>query len=121
MRVFLINLDRQAWRLEPMTKLLGEVPFIRIAAIDGKNLPGLERRDPNKPHSRENISRYEVACIESHREAWRTFLATSEPFCCVLEDDLFLSDEFLQYVRDETWIPKDADLIKVETHNDPVF
>lgn len=121
MHIFLINLDRHALRLERMKKLLAGVPFERVAAVDGKTLDGPEHRDPAKPQSPENISRYEIACIHSHRAAWNTFLAGREKFCCVLEDDIFLGKDFAKFFASESWIPGDGDLIKMETFDDPVF
>ena len=47
---------------------LGGVPFTRVAAVDGTKIPETTR----------GLTRFELACLASHRDAWRRFLATSQ-------------------------------------------
>jgi glycosyl transferase family 25 len=121
MKIYLINLDRHPQRLERMEKLLQGLPFQRISAVDGRTVPGPEHRDPSRRTSRENLSRYERACMLSHRLAWEIFLAGREKYACVLEDDIYISPDFPKFVTDESWIPEDGNLVKIETSGHKVM
>ena len=121
MQIFLVNMDRHPMRLKRMEGLLEGTSFKRIAAVDGHTIDGLEKRDQALPMSRDSLSRYEKACILSHRKAWIEFLAGREQHCCILEDDVFIGPDFFRFINDESWIPEDGDLVKIETFGDRVF
>ena len=119
MKIYLINLDRHPQRLARMETLLEGLPFQRLAAVDGCTMDGLENRDC--PVSSENLSRYEICCVMSHRNVWSDFLAGTEKYACVFEDDLYFSPNFSRFLLDESWIPKDGRLVKLETSGYPVL
>ena len=119
MKIYLINLDRHPQRLARMEKLLEGLPFQRLAAVDGCTMAGLENRDC--PVSSENLSRYEICCVMSHRNVWSDFLAGTEKYACVLEDDLYFSPNFSRFLLEDSWIPKDARLVKLESSGHPVL
>jgi glycosyl transferase, family 25 len=121
MQIFLINLDRHPMRLKRMEGLLQGLSFERIAAVDGKTIDGLEKRVNPEPISRADLSRYEKACILSHRAAWLRFLAGLDRHCCILEDDVFISPDFPRFINDESWIPENGGLVKIETYDHRVF
>jgi glycosyl transferase family 25 len=121
MQIYLINLDRHPLRLQRMANLLHGLPFKRIAAVDGRMVAGPEQRDGSRPSGGENLSRYEKACALSHRAAWQEFLAGQETYACILEDDIFIGPDFSRFIQDESWIPANCDLMKIETNNHKVF
>jgi glycosyl transferase, family 25 len=121
MEIFVINLDRHPLRWRRMEGLLQGLAFKRITAVDGKNIDGPEYRDPARVMSPENLSRYTQACLLSHRAVWREFLAGKDPYCCVLEDDVFISPDFPHFINREDWIPTDCNLVKIETLHEEVF
>lgn len=121
MQVYLINLDRHTQRLARMEKELQGVAFKRVAAVDGKTVPGSEHRDPSLPADAGRISKFDRACTWSHRVVWREFLAGTEQFACVLEDDIHVSPDFGRFIGDESWIPAGCDLLKIETAMHKVF
>lgn len=43
-----------------------------------------------------DLTQGEIGCFLSHRQAWQEFLAGSEPFLCVLEDDVELQPGFAE-------------------------
>jgi len=106
MKTFLINLDRQADRLAHMRAQLNGMAFERISAIDGSN----------DPPTAKGLTRFELACLESHRIAWRKFLSGPENHACLLEDDVHIWPGFAALVGDEAWIPKDAHSVKLDTY-----
>lgn len=105
MRVFYINLDRAPDRRAHMDEALRGVDFERIAAVDALN----------RPRTNAGLTRFQIACIESHRKAWQRFLATPESHACFLEDDVHLSDDFPALLRESAWIPSDAHAVKIDT------
>jgi glycosyl transferase family 25 len=121
MQIYLINLDRHPRRLQRMENLLPGLPFKRIAAVDGRTVAGPEQRDDSRPLSAGNLSRYDKACTLSHRVAWQEFLAGDERWACILEDDILISPDFPRFIRDESWIPGNCDLMKIETNHHKIF
>ena len=120
MKAYVINLDRRPDRLEHFQAMAAAsgFDFIRIAAVDG-NDPEFVARAVTAPRSRIKrqlrIGPYEIACFESHRKVWRTILESGESHGLVLEDDLFLSDDFDRILANDSWIPADADIVRLET------
>ena len=110
MKVLLINLDRHRDRLAHMCKQLSGIPFERIAAVDGSSMPETVR----------GLTRFELACLESHRIAWRHFLKSSEDRICVVEDDLHVWPGFAELVGDGAWTPVDAHCVKLDTYRQKV-
>ena len=106
MKIYLINLDRHPERLEHMRKQLNGVAFERISAIDGSN----------DPPTTKGLSRFELACLESHKLAWRQFLDSPETQACFIEDDLHVWPGFAAVVGDSSWIPSDAHSVKLDTY-----
>ena len=85
---------------------LTNVGFERLAAVDGAK----------KPETPKGLTRFEVACLESHRIAWRLFLKRSDAHACFLEDDVHLCPGFGALVDSEGWIPPDAHSMKLDTY-----
>ena len=118
MQIFVINLDAKPRRWQRMTELLQGLRFKRIAAVDGKTIEGPEQNGRPYPGV---LSRYHQGCILSHRAAYQAFLASTDRYCCVLEDDIFLSHDFHKFINDEAWIPQGCGLIKIETTRQPTW
>lgn len=97
--IYVINLPRSQDRAQRMRQRLGDLglSFQFIEAIDGKNL-SQEERAHYDPTSREKqgvaqLLDAEIACVLSHRKAWRSFLQSNAPFALFLEDDVELHAE----------------------------
>lgn len=121
MQIFVINLDRSLRRWQRMENLLQGLAFKRIAGVDGKTIAGPEQDDLSPPRSYAKLSRYAHACTSSHRAVWQQFLVGTDRYCCVLEDDVFLSPDFPRFINDETWLPPDCRVMKLETTRQEVF
>ena len=96
MKIYLINLDRHPDRLAHMRKQFDGVAFERIAAVDGSNAPPTTR----------GLSRFELACLESHRIAWRELLNSPEDSACIFEDDLHIWPGLATLTRKAAWCPR---------------
>jgi len=106
MKVYVINLDRHSDRLAHMRRQLGDIAFARVAAVDGSTCP----------ETTKGLTRFELACLKSHRNAWRLFLSGSDAFACFLEDDVHLWPDFATLVQSEAWIPAEAHSVKLDTY-----
>jgi glycosyl transferase family 25 len=106
MKIYLINLDRHPDRLAHMRKQLSGVAFERISAVDGSK---------DSPTTK-GLSRFELACLESHKLAWRQFLNSPEDQACFIEDDLHVWPGFAAVMASSSWIPSDAHSIKLDSY-----
>jgi glycosyl transferase, family 25 len=106
MKVYVINLDRHPDRLAHMRGELCEVGFERVAAIDGAG----------NAETTKGLTHFELACLESHRNAWRLFLQRGDQFACFLEDDVHLSPDFGRLIGAVGWVPPDAHAVKLDTY-----
>jgi glycosyl transferase family 25 len=106
MKVYVINLDRDRERLEHMREQLRGLSFVRLPAVDGTR--GSETNG--------GLTRFELACLFSHRNAWQLFLGTSDRYACFLEDDLHIRPGFQTLVNDDDWVPIDAHSVKIDTY-----
>ena len=106
MKVYVLNLDRQPERLAHMRAQLSDVPFERIAAIEGAT----------NMLSTKGLTRFELACLASHRAGWRQFLDGPDTHACFLEDDLHVWPRFNELIAAEDWIPLDAHSVKLDTY-----
>jgi glycosyl transferase family 25 len=104
-----------------MQNLLQGLKFKRVSAVDGITIDGSESRNPLLPMTYELLSRYERGCILSHRAVWREFLNGNDPYCCVLEDDVYVSPDFPRFINHDGWFPKNCALLKIETIKQEIF
>ena len=115
--VFLINLDRDAERLQAMTQELGriELAFQRVPAIYGTQVPDYLRRyflDPDG-NIASNLKRGEVGCYASHLHILHEIVNRNLPHALVLEDDLHFSDRFAELLEQLLRFPRVWDIIRL--------
>lgn len=111
MRVYFINLDRETERRAHMEQALRGLDAERVPAVNGHE----------RPPAIGPLTRFQRACLESHRAAWLRFLATPAPFACFLEDDVHFSADFAGFLDDGAWIPAGADAVKLDTFLQPLM
>lgn len=117
MKAYCINLDRRPDRLAYMTEQFQRhsIPFERISAVDGQD-PLIAAEVEGLPLMAEGVrmSAGAYGCFKSHREAWLRLLDSGDSHAMVFEDDLLLAEGLAEYL-DTDWIPKDAQVVKMET------
>lgn len=111
MDVYLINLDRRGDRLQAIQKTFDRIglSFIRIAAVDGM-LMSQDERDWGY-----SLTPGEIGCYLSHKKCIELIAASQNEYGVVLEDDVQFSDGVERYLTDMNWIPKGADIVKLDT------
>ncbi len=117
MRVHVINLAAASERLAHMTRVLGAagIAFERFDAIDAEQAR-THRCFARIPRMTERgWAPAEIGCLLSHYEVWQMIASSGDPFAAVLEDDLFVDPGLKPLLDDHRRIPRDADLVKLET------
>lgn len=115
---FYINLDRSEKRREHMEKQAGQcgLTLTRISAVEGSALPAeqlLACQPLSSPKRR--LTAGEIGCFLSHRVAWQRIVDGETEYGAVFEDDVLLSPDAGEFLRDDHWLPSNADLVKTET------
>ncbi|QYJ97545.1 glycosyltransferase family 25 protein [Shewanella alkalitolerans] len=120
-KVFVINLARSPERMTHITEQLNRigVPFERLEGIDGNELTDsdIERVSPAKL-VRQNyyraLSKGEVGCSLSHKKAWQKIIDDGLDYAFILEDDIYLEDNFADVVNLMASLPtQEWDFIKL--------
>lgn len=117
MNAYLINMDKDVERLEHMRAQAAQkgIDFVRLPAINGRDMPEDEFKAFCDKAPRRKWTRGAMGCFLSHRKAWQAVASHDDEFGLVLEDDMFLSGDFGAFVSDLSWIPADADIVRLET------
>lgn len=120
--IHLINLDRDADRLEGMRvqfERLG-LRFSRVPGVDGRNLTAEQIAYHQANPRRARLGAAEVGCILSHRECWLRIAEGPDPYGAVFEDDVDLSPDAAAFLASAAWIQGAPDIVKLETISTPV-
>ncbi|QND52675.1 glycosyltransferase family 25 protein [Phyllobacterium sp. 628] len=118
MKCYLINLDRSGERLSHMQTLFAAyyVPFERVAAVDGRILTDEDMaRWVRLPQGEPPITQSEVGCFLSHQKCFQLIAEGGAEYAAIFEDDAVLSPDIGTWVGSDHWIPRDADIVKLET------
>ncbi|TSE01821.1 glycosyltransferase family 25 protein [Mesorhizobium intechi] len=117
MKRLVINLDRSPERLAHMSREFARVSigFERVAGIDAKENPDLMLQPQHAIHATRPLSGSEIACLHSHRACWTIIAHDEAPYGAVFEDDMVFSSKAGALLGDTSWVPADADVVKLET------
>ena len=136
MKCYFINLDQSLERRHFMEQQFnhlqalvpeGSLEFIRISAVDAEKLDD----ETIKTHYDRNhysfnarvfpsvlsgagMSNGEIACFLSHRKCWERIIHSNDGYAAVFEDDIVFSDKTWPFLSSTSWIPADADVVKLE-------
>jgi glycosyl transferase family 25 len=122
MDIYLINLARRPDRragMEIQAQKLG-LSLTRLDAIDARDADA-QAMDQwfHVGGPLGEIPRGDKCCSLSHRAAWEKQVASGADYAAILEDDVVLTEGAGFVLRDTDWIPKTADLIKLEHYGPP--
>ncbi|PBB26197.1 glycosyl transferase [Mesorhizobium sp. WSM4308] len=108
MKCLVINLDRSVDRLASATAQFSRIgiDFERVAGIDAMN---------GAPFTAPPLTETEVCCFLSHRRCWKTIAEGPDKYGAVFEDDVVFSQDAGGVLADDSWVPPDADIVKLET------
>jgi glycosyl transferase family 25 len=124
MQVYVINLKKDADRLQHMSRQLASynIEFERVDAVDGRVMPEGEFQAFVKARSGKPTpwGRGQMGCWLSHSHTWEKIAAGDDAYGLILEDDMHISPDIVPFVQAEGWIPEDADIVKLEAPNNRV-
>jgi glycosyl transferase family 25 len=105
-----INLGRSTDRLAEVTVEFARigVPFERIAAVDA-------RTDPLSFPVSSRLTKPEIACFLSHRKCWQLIADGADQYGAVFEDDAAFKSDAGPLLSNDSWVPRDSDIVKLET------
>jgi glycosyl transferase family 25 len=112
MRIRYINLDARADRratMESQFEALG-LAADRFCAVD-MSAPRALSRSGKAPYT--YLTKGEIGCWESHLALWREFVAGSDPFACIMEDDAIIASDFPRVLDGIGALPP-FDLLKLD-------
>jgi glycosyl transferase family 25 len=109
MKRLVINLDRSVDRLAHVTSEFAKIgiAFERVSAVDASAGSPI----PASPH----LTKSQIACSLSHRKCWQIIADGEDQYGAVFEDDAVLSSDAGPFLSDYSWVPGDADIVKLET------
>lgn len=109
MRCLVINLDRSRDRLAHVASEFGRigVPLERVSAIDCPDCCSVAKSP---------LSAAEVCCFLSHRSCREIVANGADQYGAVFEDDVVFGAGAGSLLASDRWVPRDADVIKLETH-----
>ncbi|QKV18815.1 glycosyltransferase family 25 protein [Oricola thermophila] len=118
MKAYFINLDRSPERLAYMSRTLNAlgIDHERVAAVDGNTLSDEEiGRNYTHRAGTQLLDAGSIACFMSHRRAWQRIAEGEDDHALVLEDDIVFGRDAGALLRDMSWIPDGAPLVRLET------
>ena len=122
MRAYLINLERRSDRLRKMTEQLNAlgISFERVDALDARSIADSHLEQQFRDDGPLGvIPKGDKCCALSHALAWQSFARSGESHAVILEDDVALDGAAAALLRDDSWIPENVDLLKLERYGPP--
>jgi glycosyl transferase family 25 len=114
--VYLINMDKDKERLKNVTKELDKfnIKFERISGINPKILTNKQKNKYVTNFCQKYCSNGAIGCGLSHFKIYEDVLKKKYNNVIVLEDDIYLTDDFLQILNDVlNELPNDYDILYI--------
>lgn len=117
MKVFILNLDQSADRLDEQKRQFAQLgmDFERLPAVSVQDISH-EFYQSTLTQGQRVMKQTEIACLLSHKKAWEQVIKANEP-CAILEDDAVLVRDFATVLNNiHTLDRTDMDFINLEVH-----
>ncbi len=117
--IFIINLKQSTDRWERISAELDQLglTYEKFPAVYGADLSDdeIKKYCPNRHlwWTRRDLKLGEIGCYLSHIYLLEEIVKRGIDRACVLEDDAWILPEFLQWVRSDTPLPDNADILKL--------
>lgn len=66
------------------------------------------------------LTKGEIGCFLSHLSLWKKIIDNNLPYMAIFEDDIYLGSEAKPFLKDNSWIPENVEIIKLEAFSDSV-
>lgn len=88
---------------------------IRIPAVDGREINDSTCRQFNPLNDDlRALSKSEIGCFLSHRDAWQRIVAGDHRWACIFEDDIAFSKDAGPLLSDLCWLPDEPAIVRIE-------
>lgn len=67
-----------------------------------------------------SLTKGEIGCFLSHLSLWKKIIDNNLPYMAIFEDDIYLGSEAKSFLKDNSWIPENVEVIKLEAFSDSV-
>ena len=123
MRLLVINLERSPERRKWITDSFARQALVPefVPAIDANTMKPGDIKAWNEASDGPPMMAAEIAVFKSHRECWRIAASGDDDYVGVFEDDVHLSGDAHVFLKDHSWIPNGADIVKIETFRNSVL
>lgn len=114
---YYINLERSKERRNHFEKLSekNKILICRVNACDGQILEGDDVGRVYRARDGERqLTRSEVACFLSHREAWKRIAGQDSRHGAVFEDDVYFSTRLQRLLTDPSWLTGAMHVVKLD-------
>ncbi len=122
MRLLVINLERSLERRKWITDSFAAQTLVPefVSAIDANAMEPGDIDAWNESSDGPPMMAAEIAVFKSHRKCWDAAASGDDEYVCIFEDDVHLSSDAHLFLKDGSWIPDGADIIKIETFRNSV-
>ena len=119
MKAYVINLARRPDRMRAIAEQLDAVgiAYERIDAADAQSIPDSEIDKHFKfSYVFGQVAKGDKCCSVSHLRLYETFLKSGDTHALVFEDDARLDLERAAILKDDSWIPPEFGIVKIERY-----
>ncbi len=114
-----INLEddyaRRSYMEEHLERIKCSAIYQRQEAVRAEEIEKTKSRFRKSIFSRQwSLSAFEIACFESHRSCWQQVIEGTGEYCVILEDDIVLSQNFVEKIDDLIRNIDRFDIIKLD-------
>lgn len=113
-----INLDKNADRRDMMQNQIAAfgLGIERFPAVNGREMDAaaFDAFVAARPHNSNPWTRGQVGCFLSHYALWEKAAASDAPYTVIFEDDITMSPSVSDFLSGASWIPADADVVRLE-------
>ena len=119
LKVLVINLDRSPERLAKMREQLAtlQIEMQRVRGIDASLMSAKELDAFRAAHLRPDGGIWhtgQIGCLLSHISAWKVIASGTDDAASIFEDDVQFSANSTFFLSSSSWIPGDADIVRLE-------
>ena len=122
MNIFVISLENSISRQNHIKKEFSKegIPFSFFSAITPNEIKDTSK-DLGIDISKADLTSGEKACFLSHFSLWKKMINENMEYICIFEDDIYLGECIYDFLLNINMYPKDFDIIKLESFDNPIF
>jgi glycosyl transferase family 25 len=125
MKSYVINLEQDTARMGVIGarfQALG-LGFERIKAVDGRQMSdaAFDAFVKARISKKGGWGRAQAGCFLSHYRVWTEIAQGDAPHAAIFEDDVHLAHVIADVFKDDSWLPKPFDIVRLETSTNRVL